>query len=446
MKLTFKILASLLCLVAASCASDPSPFDVETPSQGTPSQGKEDAEAFLTLTFDVADSQETRAEGDELKSNSKEKNISSVYVYIFDSNGNIEDGPIEFLGLNFNGVGTVNQKIQVSTGEKTIYAIARGLTNPSVQVDKCETIDELEAVTFSSELDHITYLNEGSTFVMIGKSQPTQISKGDNSLTLTMTRAAAKAQVVRGNGSITLGNLSFGGAWYRALQNAKRMKIITPENDINDVSEAIDGTYNGYITSNDEYKAAVDAFDYTGTCVYMAENIMSNPVSGNTTFISVRIQVTPEYVYTYSEYAFDGVTGNKRFDGTDFYAIGTTDESTAINTYYYHGDDKQPMIFDNKAGAENYCKYLKDNHGKQYSAIEFPGKYVYYRINIKHGDENKVIRNTFYKITLEGVNGLGYHKEVIPTNPETPLEASKSMSLEIQAEDWNGQEMPVTLE
>lgn len=436
MKLTIKTFASLLCLAAASCASDPSPFSTETPSQE-----KEDAQAFLNLTFDVADSQETRAVGDELKSTANEKSISNVDVYIFDAEGKQLNS---YSSLKVTD-GVLSNQIKMTPGVYTLYVIARGLTSASNM--NPASITDLEAVTFSSAIDDIAHVNDSGnwTCVMIGKSQPIQIVKGDNNLNIMLTRVAAKAQVKFPTAGITFDGTKYSALEYKVVQSAEKMRV-TPAKDVNAGGTADNGTYSNFTASrgaSNDYISSVTEFA-SNKCVYMAENEMTDKRTGNTTFLSIKMKATPPQMYTYDSSNGLGKTTFNSADGT-FYAVGHTNEDLAVNSYCLDSDN-EILLFGDFSQANAYCTYLNAQYHNGYGVIQFTNGYVYYRVNIKHGEVYKAQRNTFYKVNVEGISGFGYHTEVIPKKADTGLESTDSnLKVTFQVQDWDGMDLPVTL-
>lgn len=431
MKLNLMRLAlPALWLAAASCASDPNPIDLPMPAQ------QENAQAFINLSFDVNDSQETRA--GELESTVSEKDISKVALYIFDADGKLESVVSDKTVVN----GQLSETMSVSTGVKTIYAIAyvADLELPSYEMSS-PSIQDFKKITFSSSLDKIAKENG---FVMIGESQKLNMVKGSNDVAIDMTRVAAKAQV-KVSGELKLGDVAFSNLQFKVLQSSKEMSVG------GEVNFAVDGESengaNPHLTPAGESGTgyiqgiAKDSNFTAEGCGYMAENPFASSVTGDATFVSVRMKATPAEVYNASK---EKESFNSGGDGT-FYAVGKYNSETAVTSYALNGGEM--MLFGDDTEARTYCENYDPKGANGYQVITFANGWVYYRVNIKHGEEYKVLRNTFYKVSVSEVLAFGSNKEVVPTDASTPLDiTSSSLGVKFSVADWNGENLDVKLE
>ncbi|MDE6022751.1 MAG: fimbria major subunit, partial [Muribaculaceae bacterium] len=87
---------------------------------------------------------------------------------------------------------------------------------------------------------------------------------------------------------------------------------------------------------------------------------------------------------------------------------------------------------------------------KEFSTVKFENGRSYYRINIyTDGTELKVVRNKFYKITVNSISNLGFHDENLlrPTNPETDPNNASSAWIEAQlsVQPWDEEKQEVDL-
>lgn len=434
MKLPFirSLTAPMLALLAASCASDPNPFDMPAPPH------QEDTQAFIKLSFNVADSKETRA-GEELVSTDAEKIIKKVSLYIFDDQGKLEQSETS---LTVSGNSLQSKISLTSPGVKTLFAIAYDAEIDLQPTTTSMNLADFKKLTFSSSMDQIARENG---FAMTGESPEINMVKGDNDISMTMTRVAAKTQVMAASG-LKLGDkvddITFSNLEYKVLQQSTKMSLCG-EVAFSTEGSPSNGTYPNLTSAKNDthnYIAGVDAFSKDG-CAYIAENPFSADVTGKNTFLSIKMKAKPSKVY-----GEDGVTERSFTDNDgNFYAVGKTNAESAV-TSYAMGANKKVILFGSQNDADNYCK----NSGLDasgYGVITFTGGTVYYRVNIKHGNEYKVLRNTFYKVKLNQINALGQCAEVIPTNADTKIEITESkLGVTFSVADWLGQDVDVTLE
>lgn len=449
-RLSFLLVLPMLCIALASCSSDPDPIS----GVKNPSESHED-QAVLNLSFNVADSQATRAD-EELASTDDEKKIKEIHLYIFDENGKLETTPSK---ITFESGAQAKCSVNVSLGVKTIYAITREIPNLTVTTET--SIEKFENTSFdTSNLNSITHLDNGDAHLMIGKLSSVEIMKGSNNLSMTLTRTAAKVQLKMAD-SLTFKDFTFTSPKYMVVQSAKLMGLI-PTQDICKSTESLHGTYSNYtahssagFVDNDfyyiesnytGYKTSVASFTNDGVCFYLPENIVSNAVSGNTSFVSVRIKAKPKKCVT--SFDFDNRTFTKSdFSGTHFYAVGKRDLDNAVLSYAL-GPENEVLVFANSGTADQYTIALNASSGSNlYSTIIFDNGYMYYRVNIKHDDEYKVLRNHFYRIELTGINSLGYDKPVIPLNADAELDVKDApLEMNFSVSDWSGQNQNSTLQ
>lgn len=454
---------SLLAGAFASCSSDPNPVGYINLNEGET--------AYVSLDFSVA---ATRADDDETK-------ISKVSLYIFDA-----DDKLESIHEN-QSLTTGNKilKIKTTSGMKTIYAVAAGsVTDISESSIGTLSLTEFENKQLSSTLDK---LKTDDGFLMLGKSAKQKVfmssteetMPSSNTFSITLTRLAAKAQVVIGTDFISSAK-SFGftasATQFAVRQTANKMQLSPNETvDLLDFSKTdnTDGTYAGYTNnSGEDFQSCEEEFA-SDKCLYMAENIVTTPVTGNTTFACIQISLTPDKLYTYSNQTLSS-TENSTVD--DFYVVGIVNAAKGFYDYVVEGDNNHVICFSTESDAQNYCNDLNGNQvigttvsestdplskpastranseSSKFEVLTFNSN-VYYRVNIKKkvGSDNKyrIDRNTFYKITLNTLNMLGVPAEanLCPTNPDTQLELPQTSWLDVTFEvaAWDNVEQEVDL-
>lgn len=441
-----------------SCKSDDSPFNWTITSE------KNDATIQLRLNVE-----ETRA-GE--MSTAAENVIKKITVLVFDEKEKLELNKSVDVTAGANTV-----SLEVSPGLKTIYAVAvKSNVNPTLGM----SITDYENKTFISTLDN---LKTTDGFVMVGKSNEQQVMlsasevdlPSSNIFDIKLVRLVAKAQVksVGVNGSSF--GINFGDASFKVSQICERMRVVHNGSDVLDsyADENKNGTYDYYnLRENENYLNAVTDFTADG-CEYMPENIVAKPLSGNTTFLSVRYATTPEKYYTYNSTTSKVETlSDTPTASTTYYAVGIQDKASGLVDYALDNSTKHVIAFKNMTDAQNYMNSLNNGDASaftvsqsdapmkissradetgnplQFEVITFTNGYVYYRVNIAHqetsGDSNKttikVVRNKFYKVNINSVMSLGFSAEALlrPSDPAAKLDAQGHswISANISIADW----------
>ncbi|MDE7346562.1 MAG: Mfa1 family fimbria major subunit [Muribaculaceae bacterium] len=458
-------LASLFLVVAVvlpsttSCSSDPNPFDIQI--------SNEKNTATIQLILNV---EETRA--GEL-STADENKISNVTIHVFDDKQNLE---VTKNAVITDGSNTVN--LEVTNGLKTLYVVtAKSNVNPSLGIH----LTDYQKKTFNSSLENIKTESDG--FVMVGKSEEQQVMlstsqdnmPSSNVFNIKLQRLVAKAQVKSANVNGSSFGISFGNASFRAFQLNERMIVFHNGSDILDtyVDSNENGTYDSYTLGVGDYLNAVTSDFSAAGCAYMSENIVSKPLSGNTTFLSVRFATTPEKYYSFdtSKSSLTTLTDTPVASAT-YYAVGIQDKENGLVDYALDHNNNHILTFKSEDDATNYKNSLnkgessaitvsqtdkammvaspmqKAPRAANFEVVKFDGGYVYYRVNIAHedssGDKTKqrkmVMRNRFYKVNINSVKNLGFSSEDLlrPSNPAAVLDAEGSswISASISVEDW----------
>lgn len=443
-----------------SCKSDDSPFNWTITSE------KNDATIQLRLNVE-----ETRA-GE--MSTAAENVIKKVTVLVFNDKEELELNKTVDVTAGANTV-----SLQVSHGLKTIYAVAaKSNVNPDVGM----SINDYENKVFTSTLAN---LMTADGFVMVGKSEEQHVmlasSEDDlpssNIFDIELVRLVAKAQVKSEDVDGSSFGINFGDASFKAIQLSERMRVKHNGSDVFATygDENGNGTYDYYnLRESANYQNAVSEFTADG-CEYMPENIVATPLSGNTTFLSVRYETTPEKYYTYNstDSKVEVVNDETPAAFTTYYVVGMQDKANGLVDYALDNSTKHVIAFKNMTDAQNYMNSLNNGDSSaftvsqsdapmrissrtdetgntlQFEVITFTNGYAYYRVNIAHqdtsGDSNastiKVMRNKFYKVIINSVKSLGFSSEDLlrPTNPATELDANGHswISANISIADWD---------
>lgn len=494
-----RLTKSSACLLAAcsffsvavtSCSEDPNPVDsIFDPAENINA-------AYVSLDLSVA---ATRA--DDTNSTPAENEITSVDIYIFNAENVLEDIQ-KSLPVTNNKI----KKLQTTPGVKTIYAVSAnagvnagseanananvsGFTDVNVGL----TMEDFEKIKLNSTVAALTKTGDTGCFAMVGKSAQKNVVRSSsaegmpvgNTFSISLTRLAAKAQVIIGDqfmASAESKGFEVQNPQFAILQTPNTMQLVPNTSDLINFSTAESeyGIYNGYTrnplkVSNSQKYNTCDASFSASNCQYMPENIVKTPVSGNVTFASVKIQMIPKKLYTFDKNSnVLSVSSSSLSAGSNFYAVAIHNLENATIDYVLDNDNNVICLSDyNQAGDF----YLAMNDGgvtfgmkpasdvaagksaantranTKYELSTFTDGYAYYRVNIakKDGDNTlcRVDRNTFYKITLNSLNSLGFCQEsfMIPSDPTTPLIVSNTAWIDasISVANWTTQDQSADL-
>lgn len=410
----------LLSGLLFSCSSDPDSIEFLNKEGNI---RKSVVKTYLQLGFDVAG---TRAVSASEAALAEESKITKVNIYIFDAD--------DVLETSKTGISVVDGKqpviIETSAGKKTIYAVtAKELFTPSEGMTLTQFVDQ----AFDSKLADIK-TTDG--FVMVGSIVAESLKESktpanipaDNKFTIKLTRLAAKVKVAWQN-DFALGNLSFSNdIYFKVFQTNNSMSIAGLKSQ-SEVNSNHTGTYGNYTFGDGtEYTAKAISFLSSQTvtfsddgCLYLPENIVETPTTGNTTFVSVRLCYYPK--------------GHNV--ETTFYTIAiidSTEENKILDTY---NEDGSIYYSTSKSSADNKLYDLESDNPLpkeyKYKVLEYTKGYTFYRINIKDVVDEKgenykyqVLRNKYYKILINSITGLGAPSEeyLCPQDPASGLEDS----------------------
>ena len=471
--LTAACVAALMGL--ASCSSN------EGPETGTRTKGES---TYASFRVSVA-SNGTRAEGDE--GLAEEQRIAQMQLYVF-AEGILEAH--ETVTLDENGKTT---PIKITTGEKIIYAIASPITGESSYLTTGDPGAEIPAVVettklanFQAQLFHAlnTQIADENQFVMIGRSDKVAVVKckeaeaeTKNLVRIDIDRATAKAlvkYVSEGENAVKVRetiNATFSDAKFLVAQAAKEM-VMTPYNQLSQIATGVytplgsktedNGTYSGYTEMPDvtiaSFKDACTDWTDAAKCSefeYFAENRTETPVTGNTTFALIRLKATPNAIYSGAKAntatnKVDLTPGSKNASG-DFWAVVKHDAKTGSLVYASDAEYKI-LYFTSEAAANQYITAAK--LPSDYAAYKFTGGLVYYRVNLVTDKDSedlslkyRVDRNSYYQINVTDIKALGAHDggDVVPTDPDQPLDPEGWLVAQITVRKWTVVDMNNTV-
>lgn len=389
--------------------------------------------------------QSTRAASTDPNAVAEETKISDLYIYIF--NG----GVLETKGqitLNTDNKGTT--ALATTTGTKTIYAVS----NYNAKGD----IGSLQS-DFEKQLIDATDIAEENGFFMAGKTEATLTEKTQeqaiedaNLIKISVARGAAKVQMQFGNNvpvkpvvNATVAEAKF----TLAQQNSQTYlaKLIvggfsSKGKSTEQLDDDNDGTYDHLMklpTMEDEFKWINAGLTYQNTYAtskYLAENVNENPTTGNTSYVLVSLQVTPQA-------KADGagnVIETPLTPGTTFYVLAKKEVSLGKITFA--SKDDKILYFEQETDANTYKTV--DQSVADYEMLKYTNGISYYRLNIRDirktnlTEKYAVNRNHYYKVNITEISNLGFNTAAgtIPTEPTTPLETQTHISADITIEPW----------
>lgn len=461
MKKLTSLACSLACFVLASllssCSSDPNPVDfIRTDGYS------KDAKTYIQLSLNPT---ATRADDEDA--------ISVVDLYVFNEYGILENVVV---GIDYKENLIID--LGVTTGKKTVYAITANKILPNKMSDaelNGITLDNFKIKSFESLVEN---LNNEDGLVMAGVGVIQNLSESNsplnipssNSLSISLERLLAKVEVT---GSITQDN-TYGFAKiddpsFKVCQINKKMQLVSVEISSADLEDGNEnGVYDNYEQHGSDY-IAINSTDAQPQ--YMSENLVENPTSGNTTFLSVKIRLTPSSLWYISGtnlgeaiYSTTGSGASVVKPGETFFTIGIYDENNNFIEFVKDPNTNAKILCFRtsqacdkfiSSGAGRYSKPTALPDGYEYKPIEYTDGYSYYRVNISDVTDNvkyyRVLRNAYYKLKIGKVTSLGYPSEddLFPSDPDSSLEIEETVSIlsgvTFELNSWDDYEEDVDL-
>ena len=388
--------------------------------------------------------QSTRATSNDSNAVAEEIKINHLYIYIF--NGGVLETKGE-ISLDTDNKGTT--ALATTTGTKTIYAVPN--------YEAIGAIGSLQS-DFEKQLIDATDIAEENGFFMAGKTEATLIERTEdeakqdaNLIKISVARGAAKVQMQFGTNVPVkpVVNASVAEAKFSLAQQNSQMYLakltageFSPKGKTAEQKDdAQDGTYD-HLTKLPQadaikWTAGLTAYDNAfANSQYLAENVNQTPTTGNTSYVLVSLQVTPQA-------KADG-TGNviatPLTPGTTFYVLAKKEVSSGKITFATK-DDKI-LYFEQNTDATTYQGTQANLN--DYEVLEYTNGISYYRLNIRDIRETDltkkyaVNRNHYYKVNITEISNLGFNTAAgtIPTDPTTPLETQTYISADITIEAW----------
>lgn len=389
--------------------------------------------------------QSTRAASTDPNAVATETKISDLNIYIF--NG----GVLETKGkitLNTDNKGTT--ALATTTGTKTIYAVAN-YNNAQGAIGSLQS-------DFEKQLIAATDIAEENGFFMAGKTEATltertedEATQDANLIKISVARGAAKVQMQFGTNVPvkSVVNATVADAKFTLAQPNSQMYLakltageFSPKGKTAEQTDADgDGTYDHLTklqTDAIKWTNGLTTYDNTfANSQYLAENVNEAPTTGNTSYVLVSLQVTPQATAD----ATGNVTATPLVDGTTFYVLAKKEPTSGKITFALK--DNQILYFSQASDATAY-KAAQGVDLAAYDVETYTNGISYYRLNIRDIRETTlpkkyaVNRNHYYKVNITEISNLGFNTAAgtIPTDPTTPLETQTHISADITIEPW----------
>lgn len=416
-------LVSMAAFAIAGCNKETG----ETPESGV--------KTFASFSITVSNPA-TRADANAVE---EETGIRNVSIYIFSNEALESQGTITLTNQN-KGTTTV----ATTTGPKRIYAVV----NKSVTANIGMSQTDFESQLLNAEVADIATSGQ---FLMVGATDATLVRRTQdeaiqnaNLVPINVTRAAAKVQMqyksttrVADNVDATVSNVQYDlGQRNTQMYLVRNNYEVTPKGTKTEQTDADgDGTYDHLVKFQENLLSlvnAVETFDHTfANSRYLGENVNDTPVTGNSSFVVIKLKVTPN--------------SGADTDGS-FWVVAKSDPSKG--TVEYASETGKIKYFSSDAAAQGHLT-TNATALTGYSVQKFNQGFAWYRLNLRDvaktdaKERYAVLRNHYYKVNVTEIFGLGFNtpEAIIPKDPDTPLETSTYVSAEITIEDWTAVEM-----
>lgn len=401
----------------------------------------------------------------------QESNLNGgVRILVFNKNNVLET--IKLIAGPITAEQEIDELIETTTGEKTIYAIANPKAGDAGENEAIKNITigmtlsafqnlQLEAVKQQTKGGESEVLiAKADNFLMVGSSNATLVSKTGadyNAVSIDVTRLASKVAMkmsdaakksdlnfVPANTAVTVSEAKF-----QLAQNNKQSFVYVAPNNFSpkgeDTQAEVDfegekvfshltvGDWKTTTWTDELGTKEFTAGDLTmNNFIYTSENINQTPRVGNITFAMIKVKLTPT--------KFTDENGTLEGDGT-FYAVAQYDKAAttkADQIVTYHG------IYSTKDKADAAITQLTADGKHNCSVITYTAGISYYRLNLR--DLNKktpferyaLKRNSYYQVLVNGINnpGVSNVKDLFPSDQTTPAEETTNIKATIKVADW----------
>lgn len=416
-------LVSMAAFAIAGCNKEAG----DTPESGV--------KTFASFSITVSNPA-TRADANAVE---EETGIRNVSIYIFSNEALESQGTITLTNQN-KGTTTV----ATTTGPKHIYAVANKAITANTGMSQADFENQLLNAGPTDIATSEQFLMVGATDATLVRRTQDEAIQNANLVPINVTRAAAKVQMqykadtrVADNVNATVSEVKYDlGQRNTQMYLVRNNYEVTPKGTKAEQTDAdSDGTYDHLVKFQESSLSlvnAVETFNHTfANSRYLGENVNDTPVTGNSSFVVIKLKVTPN--------------SGADTDGS-FWVVAKSDESKG--TVEYASESGKIKYFSTEAAAQSH---LTTNSATLtgYSIQKFNQGFAWYRLNLRDvaktdaKERYAVLRNHYYKVNVTEIYGLGFNtpEAIIPKDPDTPLETSTYVSAEITIEDWTAVEM-----
>lgn len=416
-------LVSMAAFAIAGCNKEAG----DTPESGV--------KTFASFSITVSNPA-TRADANAVE---EETGIRNVSIYIFSNEALESQGTITLTNQN-KGTTTVT----TTTGPKHIYAVANKAIIANIGMSQTDFENQLLNAGPTDIATSGQFLMVGATDATLVRRTQEEAIQNANLVPINVTRAAAKVQMqykadtrVAENVNATVSEVKYDlGQRNTQMYLVRNNYEVTPKGTKKEQTDTdSDGTFDHLVRFQAAQLALIDAvaaFDHTfANSRYLGENVNDTPVTGNSSFVVIKLKVLP--------------TTGATVDGS-FWVVAKADKVKA--TVEYASEAGKIKYFTTQEAAQ---AYLTTNASvlAEYEVQKFDQGYAWYRLNLRDvaktdaKERYAVLRNHYYKVNVTEIFGLGFNtpEAIIPEDPDTPLETSTYVSAEITIEDWTAVEM-----
>ncbi len=384
----------------------------------------------------------------------KESRLNNIAVFVFNNQKLLEafdsQDEIRYGGFQQS---TATFNFTVSVGRMYIFAVANVPKGYLSYATEGISMDEFSEEILKYDLDVLTgkgfldidqsdinaLLNEESRgFFMTSKLDGTGIAQfwaqddddiGVNTFNLELERVVAKVAVAFDPASQPEGELSEveylvtnNPASFYVVQHYSGSAMITPNYYNNDIDP------NNYQDPLDGYLPAIipGMAETDKKWTYCMENSNFLPREGTATMVMIKGKFTPG---TWLQ--ADGTSGGSATSDGTFWRVATvrSDGSKALDPGYYASSPVgAPLV----PGSSDETKEI----------LEYPQGICYYPVWLRNTNagsgENQytVKRNSYYKLTIDSVNGSGWNDPDESIDPPTPLDRQVDIVVDISVSNW----------
>jgi len=364
----------------------------------------------------------------DLNHTASESAVTNVTLFVYKADGTLEriDDFVAATDLTLGGaIWSLNagKEVEVTTGNKNVYV---GVNMPASLVNAIRTNAGAGMSMTSAYNEALATMTTPNNFTMFSDAAATvnvTVAGPNNASNITVSRLAAKVSVKYDNTIFTGASVNVAGGtiqlssleWAVENQNPA-FRILQPDGTTSfspswtwSAPPSIT-TYQAIAGDNPGGAPAVDA-----NAVYVMENIpntaAASPLSDVVTYVRIRCDFTPSLILDGT-----GASVGPGTPGTTFYTVPNPSGGVAYFATQAHAVAWSAA---NASGAPE-TEYLN-------------GECDYGIFINKTAGAYDVVRNHYYAVTIQAINGIG-----VPANPNIPIvpTAKGKLSFNLTVNDW----------